>query len=110
MKNFLLLLLFVSISCNSITEKINCVLQNEKIINEILNVIDTFKNKELVNVLIEVLDAFISIKNEIKMCLTDEPILKIGCRYELQYKACKLHSCDYLDEYECDEYCYRKYC
>ena len=51
-----------------------------------------------------------AIKDDVKECLIDEPVLSIGCRFEIQFKECKLFSCDYMDEYECMEYCYRKYC
>ena len=113
MKAILFLFLFLSISCSSITlEKVKCIISNEKIFKEITAVINSFKNKDFSNIISKVYEAFITIKEEIQYCLNDEsePNLKIGCRFEEQYKNCQKNSCDYMDEYECYEYCYRKYC
>ena len=115
MRAFILLFLFLSVSWNNITlEKIKCIFSNEKIFNEITGVIDSFKDKDVLKIILKIYEAFIKIKEEIKDCLNDDndddPILKIGCRYEEQFKNCQKYSCDYMDEYECMEYCYRKYC
>ena len=113
MKAILLLLLIFSISCNTTNEKIKCIIQNKNILNEIMSVIDSFQKKEIISIIAKTIQAFMKIKREVEHCLfdeIDEPILKIGCRYEEQFNNCKLYSCDYMDEYECMEYCYRKYC
>ena len=113
MKAILLLLLIFSISCNTKNEKIKCIIQNKNILNEIVSVIGSFQKKEIISIIAKTIEAFMKIKGEVEHCLFDEieePILKIGCRYEEQFNNCKLYSCDYMDEYECMEYCYRKYC
>ena len=113
MKAILLLLLIISISCNTTNEKIKCIIQNKNILNEIVSVIDSFQKKKIISIIAKAIEAFMKIKGEVEHCLLDEidePILQIGCRYEEQFKNCKSNSCDYMDEYECMEYCYRKYC
>jgi hypothetical protein len=114
MKSLYLLLLFALISFssnNTIEDKIKCLIQNEKIIKNVLKIIDSIKSGEdLTTILSKVFFAYIEVKDDIKKCLVNEPILKAGCRYEEQFIYCRKHSCEYMDDYTCMEYCYRKYC
>ena len=114
MKSLYLLLLFALISLssnNTIEDKIKCLFQNEKIIKNVLKIIDSIKSGEdLTTILSKVFFAYNEVKDDIKNCLVNEPILKAGCRYEEQFIYCRKHSCEYMDDYTCMEYCYRKYC
>ena len=114
MKSLYLLLLFALISLssnNTIEDKIKCLIQNEKIIKNVLKIIDSIKSGEdLSTILSKVFFAYNEVKDDIKNCLVNEPILKAGCRYEEQFIYCRKHSCEYMDDYTCMEYCYRKYC
>ena len=114
MKSLYLLLLFALISFssnNTIEDKIKCLFQNEKIIKNVLKIIDSIKSGEdLTTILSKVFLAYNEVKDDIKKCLVNEPILKAGCRYEEQFIYCRKHSCEYMDDYTCMEYCYRKYC
>ena len=114
MKSLYLLLLFALISFssnNTIEDKIKCLFQNEKIIKNVLKIIDSIKSGEDLNtILSKVFFAYNEVKDDIKKCLVNEPILKAGCRYEEQFIYCRKHSCEYMDDYTCMEYCYRKYC
>ena len=114
MKSLYLLLLFALISLssnNTIEDKIKCLFQNEKIIKNVLKIIDSIKSGEdLTTILSKVFFAYNEVKDDIKKCLVNEPILKAGCRYEEQFIYCRKHSCEYMDDYTCMEYCYRKYC
>ena len=114
MKSLYLLLLFALISLssnNTIEDKIKCLIQNEKIIKNVLKIIDSIKSGEDLNtILSKVFFAYNEVKDDIKKCLVNEPILKAGCRYEEQFIYCRKHSCEYMDDYTCMEYCYRKYC
>ena len=114
MKSLYLLLLFALISLssnNTIEDKIKCLFQNEKIIKNVLKIIDSIKSGEdLSTILSKVFFAYNEVKDDIKNCLVNEPILKAGCRYEEQFIYCRKHSCEYMDDYTCMEYCYRKYC
>ena len=114
MKSLYLLLLFALISLssnNTIEDKIKCLFQNEKIIKNVLKIIDSIKSGEdLSTILSKVFFAYNEVKDDIKKCLVNEPILKAGCRYEEQFIYCRKHSCEYMDDYTCMEYCYRKYC
>ena len=114
MKSLYLLLLFALISFssnNTIEDKIKCLFQNEKIIKNVLKIIDSIKSGEdLTTILSKVFFAYNEVKDDMKNCLVNEPILKAGCRYEEQFIYCRKHSCEYMDDYTCMEYCYRKYC
>ena len=117
MKSLYLVLLLALISLSSsnpIEDKIKCLIENENIKKGIMTIIDSFKSKEDIMVIIsKIILQYNFVKDDIKQCLVDEPnepVLKAGCRYEEQFKECQKNSCDYVDEYTCMEYCYRKYC
>ena len=117
MKSFYLVLLLALISLSSsnpIEDKIKCLIENENIKKGIMTIIDSFKSKEDIAVIIsKIILQYNLVKDDIKQCLEgeqNEPVLKAGCRYEEQFKECQKNSCDYIDEYTCMEYCYRKYC
>ena len=110
MKVVLLLFLLAFASCNNVLDKILCIAQNKKVIEQATNIIDAIKTKDLQAILSKVFLAYLAVKDDIKECLVDEPVLQVGCRFEQQFKECKMYSCEYMDEYECMEYCYRKYC
>ena len=108
MKAILFLILIFGLTCNTTTDIIKCILNNKIVIKEITEVINSFKTEETSNIIIKVFSAFMKIKEEVKNCLYEEPepILKLGCRYEEQFHNCCEYSCDYMDKYECYEYCY----
>ena len=113
MKAILFFILIFSISCNTTRDIVKCIFNSKIVIKEITEVINSFKTEETSNIIIKVFSAFMKIKEEVKNCLYEEepePILKLGCRYEEQFHYCLENSCDYMDKYECYEYCYRKYC
>ena len=110
MKVLYLFVLFFFVSCNTALDKIRCIIENEKIVEQATKVVESFKTKDFEKILAQVFETYMAIKDDVKECLIDEPVLSIGCRFEIQFKECKLFSCDYMDEYECMEYCYRKYC
>ena len=110
MKVLLLLFLLAFASCNTVLDKILCIAQNKKVIEQATNIIEAIKTKDLQAIISKAFLAYLAVKDDIKECLVDEPVLQVGCRYEPQFKECKMYSCDYMDQYECIEYCYRKYC
>ena len=115
MKSFCLLLILALVSLsssNEIEDKIKCIVENKNIRKNVMNIINSIISKEDINTIIsKIIEAYNSVKDDVKNCLEDnEPVLRGGCRYEEQFKNCRLNSCEYLEEYECMEYCYRKYC
>ena len=110
MKFLYLLLLLAFVSCNTALEQIACIVQNDKVLEQATNVIKAIKTKNIQNIIVTAFRAYLAVKDIVKECLVDEPVLQVGCRYEVQFKECKMYSCEYMDQYECDEYCYRKYC
>ena len=115
MKTLSLLLIFALISLsssNDIEDKIKCIIENENIRKNVMDIINSTTAKEdLKTIISKIISAYYSVKDDVKKCLIDnEPVLKGGCRYEEQFKECQKNSCEYMEEYECMEYCYRKYC
>ena len=103
-------ILFYVVSCSTIQDTITCIIQNKRIIEELEEIINIIKAKDLNKLIFEIYKAIPIIKEELMKCLDNEPILKAGCRYEEQYKNCLINSCEYMEQYECIEYCFRKYC
>ena len=115
MKTLSLLLIFALISLsssNDIEDKIKCIIENENIRKNVMDIINSIIAKEdLKTIISKIISAYYSVKDDVKKCLIDnEPVLKGGCRYEEQFIYCRKHSCEYMDDYTCMEYCYRKYC
>ena len=108
----LLLILLISFSsCDSFVDKLKCIFENEKVKKSIINVLKGIIAEEKPMILLsKAYIAITEIKKAYAICWVDEPVLKGGCRFEEQFKNCQLNSCEYMDEYECYEYCARKYC
>ena len=94
MKSFCLLLILALVSLsssNEIEDKIKCIVENKNIRKNVMNIINSIISKEDINTIIsKIIEAYNSVKDDVKNC--------------------QLNSCEYLEEYECMEYCYRKYC
>ena len=108
----LLLILLISFtSSKSLGETLKCVINNEKVISGLKKVLKSINagDKPLF-IFSNVYILYTEVKKAYNTCSADEPVLKGGCRFEEQFKNCQLYSCEYLEEYECLEYCARKYC
>ena len=108
----LLLILLISFSSSkTIEEKFLCLLKNENVLKSVINAIKSIIDKEQTMIILsKIYMAYTEIKKGVDICWKDEPALKRGCRYEEQFQNCQKNSCDYMEEYECFEYCARKYC
>ena len=78
MKAIFFIFLLSLVCCNSTFDTIKCLAKNEKIINQIVTVIDSFKTKDFGKIFQGLFEAFFSIKNEFEKCLKEEeePVLK----------------------------------
>ena len=75
MKYLFLLVLITFVSCGTIIEKIECLLNNEKIINEVTKVVESFKTNDLKEIISKAFLAYLSVKDDIKNCFSPEPNL-----------------------------------
>ena len=105
MKYLFLLVLITFVSCGTIIEKIECLLNNEKIINEVTKVVESFKTNDLKEIISKAFLTYLSIKDDIKNCFSPEPnLLYVN---PVCYKNCLKNVCPllHLKRKACDKYC-----
>ena len=121
MKAIFLIFLLSLVCCKTTFETIKCVAQNEKVINQVITVLDSIKTKDFGNIFQAVFEAFFIVKNEVEKCLNEEeePILKSSPEspevpeapeynpFKLQ--ECKMKCGDYAYNYECEQECEKLY-
>ena len=113
MKKLFLLFLITFVSCGTLTEKIECILNNKKIINSVTKVIESFKTKDIKEILSTAFLAYLSVKDDIKNCFSPEPNLKIekdptlGIAYDPKCydECCKGIVSRDLGEHMCNSIC-----
>ena len=107
MKPIILLFLLSLITCKTTLDKIVCLVENEKLINELVKVVDSIKSKDFQKIISTLSLAYLNGKDEVKKCLSDkenEPVLRI--RNPAELKKCKTACGDkYYDE-ACIARCY----
>ena len=116
MKAFFFIFLLSLVFCKTTLETIKCVVQNEKVINQVVTVLDSIKTKDFGNIFKNVFEAFFIIKNEVEKCLEEEPILKLTSEspeipvYDpFKLEECKMKCGDYAYNYECVKECEKLY-
>ena len=118
MKAIFFIFLLSLVCCKTTFETIKCVAQNEKVINQVITVLDSIKTKDFGNIFQAVFEAFFIVKNEVEKCLNeeDEPILKSSPESPEapQYTPFKLEDCkmkcgDYYYDEECVRNCEELY-
>ena len=112
MKAILFIFLLSLVCCKTTFEAIKCVAQNEKVINQVITVLDSIKTKDFGNIFQAVFEAFFIVKNEVEKCLNEEeePILKstLESPEAPSYNPFKLEQCKMLcGDYYYDEECVR---
>ena len=105
MKYLFLLVLITFVSCGTIIEKIECLLNNEKIINEVTKVVESFKTNDLKEIISKAFLTYLSIKDDIKNCFSPEPNLLYVNPF--CYKNCQRNDCPSLKlkGMVCNNYC-----
>ena len=113
MKYTLFLILLSLIYCKTTLEKIECFTKNEKLVEEVINVIESIKTKDFKIIVTTVIKAFLTVKNEVKKCLKEEePILQIGkstIYNPIALQKCKRNCGDYVYDYKCVKKCNEQY-
>ena len=107
----------LSLVCSKTTlEAIQCFVYNEKILNQVMNVISSLKTEDFGKIFQSVIEAYSIVKNEVEKCLEeeeeDEPILGISPRpmyNPIKLEECKRKCGDYYYDYECIKKCEEKY-
>ena len=108
MKYLFLLVLITFVSCGTIIEKIECLLNNEKIINEVTKVVESFKTNDLKEIISKAFLAYLSIKDDIKNCFSPEPILQALNPFCL--KDCIKEQChdNKFKRPDCRKFCFKE--
>ena len=115
MKAIFFIFLISLVCCNTTLETIKCIAQNDKIINQVVTVIDSFKTKDFGKIFQSVIEAFFIVKNEVEKCLIEEePVLKLiqkpePIEYPSNLEECILKCAIYFDNHECMEECEELY-
>ena len=117
MKAIFFIFLLSLISCKTTFETIKCVAFNEKVINQVISVINSIKTKDFGKIFQAALEAFFIVKNEVEKCLVEdeEPALQLAPEDpEPNYNPFKLEDCkmkcgDYYYDYECVKKCEELY-
>ena len=109
MKYLFLLVLITFVSCGTIIEKIECLLNNEKIINEVTKVVESFKTNDLKEIISKAFLAYLSIKDDIKNCFSPEPILQ-ALKVNWCYVRCYREQCikNEFKRPDCKQYCHNE--
>ena len=109
MKSTLFLIVLSLIYCKTSLEKVECFIKNEKIIDEVANVIESLKSKDFKKIIPTAIKAFFTVKDEVKKCLKEEdPVLQIAPRRvynPIALEKCKMKCGDYFYDYKCIKKC-----
>ncbi len=115
MKPILILFLIALVTGNNIKkEKIDiivCILKNEKVREEVLNVIKSFETKDFTKIISTVFSAYFVIKENVMNCINEKPILRslTGCINQKNYDRCR-SQCKGMLHLICKKDCYNAWC
>ena len=113
MKAILFIFLLSLVCCKTTLEKVSCIAKNDKVIEQVVKVIESFKNKNLGKTLQVALEAFLTVKGEVKKCLeNEEPVLQVTPQKvynPIALSKCKMLCGDYAYDYECNKRCEEQY-
>lgn len=115
MKPILIILLIALVTGNNIQkEKIDivlCILKNEKIKEEVINVIQAFETKDISNIISTVFSAYFVIQENVMNCINEKPTLRslTGCVNQKFYDRCR-SKCHGMLHLICKKDCYNAWC
>ena len=115
MKSLLIITLLALVSCGNFGENaldfIGCVIKNENIKNQAVNLINSFKTKDVSNIISTVISFYLSNKDDIKECLEPNPTLRAmaGCVNQKNYDNCR-QRCKGMLHLICKKDCYNAWC
>ena len=115
MKSFLIITLIALVACGNFGENaldfIGCVLKNENIRNQAVNLFKSFKKKDVSNIIATAVSVYLSVKDDIKECLEPKSTLRslAGCSNQEYYDKCK-KKCKGMLNMICKKDCYNLWC
>ena len=115
MKSILIIALVALVACgnfeNSVLDLVQCVLKNENIKEQALNVFKSFKTKDFPTIFSTIISAYLAVKDDVKECLTPKPSLRrlSQCLHEDYYQRCR-ERCKGMLHMICKKHCYNCWC
>ena len=113
MKPIILLFLLSLITCKTTLDKIVCLVENEKLKNELAKVIDSIKTKDFQKIISTLFLSYLNVKDEVKGCFSDEekfePVLQRAIYNPIKLEDCKMKCGDYYYDEKCVRQCNEKY-
>ena len=115
MKSLLIIILVALVACNNNRENakefIECVLKNENIKNQTVDLFNSFKTKDVSNIISTAISFYLSVKDDIKECLEPNPTLRAmaGCVNQKNYDNCR-QRCKGMLHLICKKDCYNAWC
>ena len=115
MRSLLIITLVALVSCGNFGENaldfIGCVLKNENIKNQAVNLFNSFKTKDVSNIILTAVSVYFSVKDEIKQCLEPKPALRSleSCVNQQYYDNCR-QRCKGMLHMICKKDCFNAWC
>ncbi len=88
-----------------------CILKNEKIYEQALNIIDSIQTKDVPTIISTLFSAYAVIKENVMECIEEKPILRTlsGCVNQKYYDIC-ISKCIGMLHMICKKDCYNCWC
>ena len=115
MRSLLIITLVALVACGNFGENaldfIGCVLKNENIKNQAINLFNSFKTKDVSNIILTAISAYFSVKDDIKECLEPKPTLRSlqSCVNQKYYDNCR-KTCKGMLHMICKKDCFNAWC
>ena len=115
MKSLLIITLLALVACGNFGENaldfIGCVIKNENIKNQAVNLFNSFKTKDVSNIISTAIFAYLSVKDEIKECLEPKPAFRSlqACVNQKNYDNCR-QRCKGMLHMICKKDCFNAWC
>ena len=115
MRSLLIITLVALVACGNFGENtldfIGCVLKNENIKNQAVNLFNSFKTKDVSNIISTAIFAYLSVKDDIKECLEPKPALRtlVECANKEGYNKCR-KKCKGILHMICKRDCFNAWC
>ena len=115
MKSLLIITLIALVACGNFGENaldfIGCVLKNENIQTQAINLFNSFKTKDVSNIITTVISVYLSVKDDIKECLEPKPALRslYECINQKGYQKCR-EKCKGILHMICKRDCFNTWC
>ena len=115
MRSLFIITLIALVACGNFGENaldfIGCVLKNENIKNQAVNLFNSFKTKDVSNIILTAVSVYFSVKDDIKECLEPKPTLRSlqDCVKREYYEKCR-QRCKGMLHMICKKDCFNAWC